>query len=594
VHVSDIENVGVAIQNIEAAKDELIEQCNAVHPRLVERGGGVTDIEARNVSLADGNDVIAIHILIDTRDAMGANLVNTVCEAIAPAIKNICGGRIALRILSNLANRSVITARASYRLGDEVRDGIVLASEIASVDPYRAATHNKGIMNGIDAVAIATGNDWRAIEAGAHAYAARDGQYRPLATWSVGDDGDLVGEISIPLKVGTVGANLDANRGVALGLMLCGVNSAVELAELMAAVGLAQNFAALHALASSGIQQGHMKLHARSVASAADVPDDQFDEIVAELIASGDIKVWKAQQLVNERCSDDVFASADGVAAGKVILLGEHAVVYGKHALALPMFGAVAVTLRDQPVELAFPELEAAIELIKNKLGVADSPYGVQVVSRLPLAMGLGSSAAFAVAIARAFNAKHELGLDDAAINEIAFACEKLAHGTPSGIDNTIATYAEALLFSNDGLLQHQHVEISDAPPIVVACGHQQGRTRELVAGVRERRDKNPAQYDSIFEQIDQLSLLGAEALSGGDYDELGHLMNICQGLLNAIGVSTPELESMVSIARAAGATGAKLTGAGGGGSIVALCPGTVDNVTAALESAGFRTISLV
>jgi hydroxymethylglutaryl-CoA reductase len=207
--------------------------------------------------------------------------------------------------------------------------------------------------------------------------------------------------------------------------------------------------------------------------------------------------------------------------------------------------------------------------------------------------MGLGSSASYAVAIARAFNTKHELGLDDTAINDIAYECEKLAHGTPSGIDNTLATYGEPLLFSNDEALSVQQLDVSETPPIVIACSHQRGSTKMQVEGVRERRDRNSAHFDALFDQMDALALAGADALVAGKYEELGRLMNICHGLLNAIGVSTPELEGMIGIARVAGASGAKLTGAGGGGSIVALCPGAVDDVSSALESAGFRTIDL-
>lgn len=594
VHISDIGDTGAALEQLEAAKDELIAQCNAVHPRLVERGGGVTDIEVRSLGSNIGGGTIAVHILVDTCDAMGANLVNSICEAVAPSIQNTCGGHVALRILSNLADRSLVTARVRYELDEDVRDGIVLASDIAGADPYRAATHNKGIMNGIDALAIATGNDWRAIEAGAHAYASRDGQYRPLATWSVGDSGKLIGEINIPLKVGTVGGNLDANTGAAFGLATCGVASARELAELMAAVGLAQNFAALHALASTGIQAGHMKLHARSVASAVGIADEHFEDVVDELIAEGDIKVWRAQQLADKKRALADPDSADGIAAGKVILLGEHAVVYGKHALALPIPDAVSVTLHDGAVTTGIAELDAAISLIKKKLGVDDSPYSVHVESRLPLAMGLGASAAFAVAIARAFNSRHELGLDDAAINDIAFECEKLAHGTPSGIDNSVATYEKAMLFSNDGGLDLQQISMPEQPPLLIAFSHQAGRTKEQVAGVRSRHDQNPAHYDAIFGQIDGLSLAGADALANGDHNTLGNLMNICHGLLNAIEVSNAELEGMIALARAAGAAGAKITGAGGGGSIVALCPGSIDAVSEALELAGFKTMRLV
>jgi hydroxymethylglutaryl-CoA reductase len=361
----------------------------------------------------------------------------------------------------------------------------------------------------------------------------------------------------------------------------------------MAAVGLAQNFAALNALATSGIQHGHMKLHARSVAASADVPADLFDDVVTALIDSGEIKVWKARELVAGMQNEQDSGVADGVAAGKVILLGEHAAVYGKHALAVPVTDAVSATLVDEPTRPDLPELAAAIELIKKELGVADSPFGVRVESKLPVAMGLGASAAFAVAIARAYNARHELGFDDDRINAIAYECEKLAHGTPSGIDNTIATFGKAMLFRNEGSLHVEAIEIEHQPPIVIACSHQQGRTKQVVAGVRKRREQNAPHYDAIFEQIDVLSRAGAEALADGDYGELGRLMNICQGLLNAIGVSTAELEGMIGIARAAGAVGAKLTGAGGGGSIVALCPGAVDDVAAALESAGFRTIGV-
>ncbi len=594
VHVSDIADVDAAVKDLTGAREAMLRLCNDVHPRLVERGGGARDVEVRVLELASGETVIAVHILVDTCDAMGANLVNSMCEAAAPGIAELCGGKVALRILSNLADRSVLRCRVRYQLADDVRDGIVLASEIASADPHRAATHNKGIMNGIDAVAIATGNDWRAIEAGAHAYAAHGGQYGPLATWSADEDGSLVGAIEIPLKVGTVGGNLGANPGAALGLDLCGVASAMELAELMAAVGLAQNFAALRALATSGIQEGHMKLHARSVASSADVPEELFDDVVNELIESGDIKVWKAREIVKQRQASSAGEAPDGVAAGKVILLGEHAVVYGKHALAIPVADAVAAFVRKRTAATvpAVPELDAAISLIRDRLDIEDE-YAIEVRSRLPVAMGLGASAAFAVAIARAFDSKLGLDLDDDAINEIAFECEKLAHGTPSGIDNTIATYATPMLFRNDGELEVKAIETSGNPPIVIACSSERGLTKELVAGVRARRGHSKEHYDAIFAQIDNLSLGGAAALERGDFDELGRLMNICHGLLAAIEVSTPELDAMVSMARSAGATGAKLTGAGGGGSIVALCPGCVDEVAAALRASGFRTMGL-
>jgi hydroxymethylglutaryl-CoA reductase len=207
--------------------------------------------------------------------------------------------------------------------------------------------------------------------------------------------------------------------------------------------------------------------------------------------------------------------------------------------------------------------------------------------------MGLGSSAAFAVAIVRAFDRLLDLSLGDERVNEIAFDCEKLAHGNPSGVDNTLATFARPMLFRKGEPFRVEELEPGPHPPIVIACGHQPGVTHEQVAGVRARYEAQPAAYAAIFDQVDELSVAGAKALVAGDYTELGQLMNICHGLLNALGVSTPELERMIEIARRAGAAGAKLTGAGGGGSIVAACPGAVNEVVAALRSAGYSTIEL-
>ncbi|HSM31516.1 MAG TPA: hydroxymethylglutaryl-CoA reductase, degradative [Woeseiaceae bacterium] len=617
VHLTNIADAGSAAARIEAAAGELLAAANAVHPRLGERGGGVREIEVRRLALPGGETALVVHLLVDTRDAMGANLVNTICEAVAPRIATIAGGTVAMRILSNLADRSVVTARVSYPCkqlavdaldGETVRDAIVVTSDIAAADPYRAATHNKGIMNGIDAVAIATGNDWRAIEAGAHAYAAMDGQYRPLSRWSVGRGGELVGEIRVPLKVGVVGGTVAANPAAALGLRIAGVDSAAELAELMAAVGLAQNFAALRALATSGIQKGHMRLHARSLVAASGVAGDRFDEAVEQLVASGEITETRARDIAArlgvKRPQDD---EAMGSAAGKVILLGEHAVVYGKHALALPIPGAVSASVKEAAkLVLEVPDwglsreispeangVDAAVRRILENLGLGRQGFAIRVRSALPRAMGLGSSAAFAVAIVRAFDRLLDLSLGDERVNEIAFDCEKLAHGNPSGVDNTLATFARPMLFRRGEPFRVEELEPGPQPPIVIACGHQPGVTHDQVAGVRARFEVQPAAYAAIFDQIDELSVAGAKALVAGDYAELGQLMNICHGLLNALGVSTPELERMVEIARRAGAAGAKLTGAGGGGSIVAACPGAENEVVAALRSAGYSTIEL-
>ena len=612
-----------AVHELLVRKAALLEAANAVHPRLVRRGGGARDIELYKYLLPDGRWTIVLHVLVDTCDAMGANLVNTICERLAPEIEALCGGRAVLRILSNFADRSLVTAEVTIPVqqlatddfgGERVRNGIIVATQVALVDVHRAVTHNKGIMNGVDAVAIATGNDWRAIEAAAHAWAARDGTYRSLSAWTATPDGDLHGRLQLPLKVGTVGGSLGTNPGAAVGLRIAGVANAAELAGLMAAVGLAQNFAALRALVTHGIQKGHMSLHARSVVTAAGVPAEHFDTVVRDLVDSGDVKEWKAreiaQRIVAERLTDpdaDLSRGGRGAAAGKVILLGEHAVVYGRHALALPLPDAVAArvapcdgALRVIVVEdgkrtplAAGNGLGELVKLVRRELGIPGEGHVVEIETRIPAGMGLGASAAFAVAIIRAFADLEGLRLDDRVVDALAFECEKLAHGTPSGIDNNLATYAEPVLYSRGHETRTRPIELACVPPIIVAASGLPGITREQVEGVRRRRERMPALYDTIFDEIDEITRAGAAALLEADYEMLGALMNVCHGYLNAIEVSTPELEGMIAIARSAGAAGAKLTGAGGGGSIVALCPGREDEVAHAMKEAGYKIIRM-
>ncbi|HEX5786728.1 MAG TPA: hydroxymethylglutaryl-CoA reductase, degradative [Woeseiaceae bacterium] len=587
VHLVDVPDRQAATAALLAATGQLRVAAAAVHPRLGERGGGLREVEVRQLLLDDGEPALAVHLLVDTRDAMGANLVNTLCEALAPAIEALSGGRAVLRILSNLADRALVSARARFALEDlaateeaaaRARDGIVLANRLAIADPYRAATHNKGIMNGIDPLAIATGNDWRAIEAGAHAFAARTGRYLPLTTWIATPDGSLEGRIELPLKPGIAGGTGANNPAVALCLGMTGVRSADELASLMAAAGLGQNFAALRALATTGIQAGHMRLHARSVAAVR-----RRDAAAPRRPGPG-----------------------DATACGKVILFGEHAVVYGRHALAVPLEAAAwARAAASVTPELAIPDwgireplpgggdLARMVATIAGLLGVDGSGFSIEVGARVPASMGLGSSAAVAVAVARALAAAGGVAVDDRRINEIAFACEQLAHGTPSGVDNTLATWGEPVLFRRDGQTRLSPLDLPADLPLVVACGAGAGRTLEQVAAVRERRARQTERFERLFDEIDAICLEGAKRLAAGDYEYAGALMNTCHGLLNAIGVSTPELEGLVAHARAAGAAGAKLTGAGGGGSIVALCPGREAEVVASLRAAGYRTIPL-
>ena len=228
-----------------------------------------------------------------------------------------------------------------------------------------------------------------------------------------------------------------------------------------------------------------------------------------------------------------------------------------------------------------------------RELDAEDAKVRIILDSRLPFGKGLGSSAAIAVAIARAFDAYLDLGLDEERINEVAFASEKLAHGTPSGIDNTIATYARPMLFNREAGLQIEFLELDHMPPLLVAWGEQTGKTNELVAAVRARRERSQEPFDRVFDQMDALSRSGAAALRAGNWGELGTAMNLCHGLLNAIGVSTPELEHMVFLARQSGAVGAKLTGAGGGGSIVALCPQGIIEIRDAMRAAGYQALVL-
>jgi hydroxymethylglutaryl-CoA reductase len=356
VQLVDVADPAGAARRITAAEPQLLARARATLPRLCDRGGGPCGVDARVLSLPDERDggMVVVHLHVDCRDAMGANLVNTLAETVAPELAALAGlgARAALRILSNLADRRLVRVEARVPLGAlvptparpgvaattdtpaaggasaapapklgaqeraladaahrdrapetldatgaEVGAAIAAASRFAELDPYRAATHNKGIMNGVDAVLVATGNDWRGIEAGAHAYAARTGRYSPLATWRVEADA-LCGRLAMPMAVGVVGGALHAHQGARCALALLGVRSAADLAQVVGAAGLASNLAALRALATEGIQRGHMALHARGVARAAGAEDGLIDHVAAELAASGDVKVENARAIL--------------------------------------------------------------------------------------------------------------------------------------------------------------------------------------------------------------------------------------------------------------------------------------------------------
>ena len=296
-------------------KDELLAEAAEIDPILKKLGGGPRDLEIRIFEESPIGHFLVVHLIYDVRDAMGANAVNTACERLAPRLEAITGGRVHLRILSNLADRRLAQASCiipldSLAFGDyraeDVREGIIAAWAFAAADTYRAATHNKGIMNGVDAVVIATGNDWRAIEAGAHAYAARSGRYTSLSTWGVDTDGNLVGSLEMPMAVGIVGGATKVHPVAQTALKILGVKTASELAEIIVAVGLAQNLAALRALATEGIQRGHMSLHARQVAIAAGAEGEEISLLAAQLVAEKTVRIDRAKEILETKNKEQV------------------------------------------------------------------------------------------------------------------------------------------------------------------------------------------------------------------------------------------------------------------------------------------------
>ena len=309
IQVMGVKDLESAKERILKHKDELIYAANEKDKTLVSLGGGCEDIEVHLFEDTPSGPMLIVHLLVDVRDAMGANTINTMAEYISPQVEKISHGKARLRILSNLADKRLVTASvkiaskqfdtADYK-GEEVVKGILEAASFAVVDPYRAATHNKGIMNGIDPVVIATGNDWRAIEAGAHAFAAISGQYSSLTQWSSSDEFDLVGKISLPMAVGLVGGATKTHPAAKAAISLLGVKSATELGQVIAAVGLAQNLAALRALATEGIQRGHMKLHARNIALQVGASSNEIDVVVQRLVNDQNITTDNACQILKE------------------------------------------------------------------------------------------------------------------------------------------------------------------------------------------------------------------------------------------------------------------------------------------------------
>lgn len=309
IQVLDVPDMAQAVQALQEQRNMLLAEANKTASSILKRGGGAIDIETRIVPETACGQLLIVHLLMDVRDAMGANAINTAVEHLAPHIEAITGGRVNLRILSNLTDRRKARAHGMIPAPELERDGlsgiqvgraVVEAGVFAQVDPYRAATHNKGIMNGVDAVVIATGNDWRAVEAGAHAYAARNGSYNSLTRWWQDEAGNLHGEIEMPLAVGIVGGATRVHPNAQIALKILGVDNAQQLAEIIVTVGLAQNFAAMRALATEGIQHGHMRMHAKQLAAAAGAEGQQVAQIVETMIQEGNIRLERAKQLVEQ------------------------------------------------------------------------------------------------------------------------------------------------------------------------------------------------------------------------------------------------------------------------------------------------------
>ena len=299
IQLLGLSNPHYARQVLLENKEKIRELCDAIDPLLLENGGGFRDLEVRILETRGGTMVI-LHLIVDTQDAMGANAVNSMAESLAPKIEEWTGGRVNLRILSNLADRRLARARAVWNLedlgGEQVRDDMLAASWFAEADPYRAATHNKGIMNGVSAVALVTGNDTRALEAGAHAYASRSGRYTSLSRWETDGTGNLVGSLEMPMAVGLIGGATRVHPIAKIALKILGVNKAEDLARVMAAVGLVQNYGALKALATTGIQKGHMALHSKNVAMMAGAVGDEVDILAKRLVEIGKIRTDAAEE----------------------------------------------------------------------------------------------------------------------------------------------------------------------------------------------------------------------------------------------------------------------------------------------------------
>lgn len=588
-------------------KDLVINAANSADPKMTARGGGVFDLETRVIDGgADVGEMLIVHLLVNVCEAMGANAVNSACEAAGPVLQELAGGRVNLRILSNLADRRL--ARAEFRVPFEALktgdiDGRLAAtnlreaSRLAQYDAYRAATHNKGIFNGICAAALALGQDWRAIEAGGHAFASRDGHYRGLTTFEI-ENNHLVGKIELPLQVGWVGGAVNSHPGVKILRAISGVENSSQLAGLLASVGLAQNFAACYALATDGIQKGHMALHARSVAISTGVPFEDVEKVASEMIRRGEVRVSAADQIYREMQSlpslrrFEPEMPVESFARGKVILFGEHATVYNYPGIISTIDLGLKVRIKKDPHGPRFlmPHFKQAFPVPKSDRDVrlfsraADTalemydlstePIAIEVESNLVPGMGLGSSASFSVALCSALKKYKGLGNHtqwDTTTFEDAQLLEAVFHGNPSGMDAATVLSGGVIWFRKGPPRELLPIRVPKPMTGLVCIVEPGARTIELVNLVQQNHRSDPDRIDSIFSDIGNLTVDAGVALGTGDAKAAGDLMVRNHDLLAKIGVSTPALDRAVDLLLDRGALGAKLTGAGGGGAVVAL-----------------------
>ena len=607
VQICGLSNLDSAEKAILKEKREILNLANKSIPRMRKRGGGAIDLEVRKFS---GNDqvgpILMVHLLIDVCEAMGANTINTACEAIGPMIEKITRGRVNMRILSNLSDRRL--ARAEFSLpveklsrdklsGEEVASHLLESGYIAEVDPYRAATHNKGIFNGLSAAALALGQDWRAIEAGGHAYAARSGQYRSLSHFEV-KDRVFRGSIELPVQVGMVGGATKSHPGVRILRKIIGVDTSRQLAGLLAAVGLGQTFAACLALSTEGIQKGHMTLHARSVAISAGVPSDQVGRVAQEMVRRGEIKVDTAEEIYGSIRKRKIHLirrekhPVEAFAPGKTILFGEHAIVYNYPGIIVTIDQGLKVKIRPdddgprfvQP-EFAqtfpmpdtnrdFRKFSQAVDIILDKFNLQKEQIEILVESELVPGVGLGSSASFSVALCRAFRnyiyQENGKGWSDE-LFEAAQELEKVFHGNPSGADVASILHGGVIWFRKANPREIIPLYVSKTMYGVVCVVEEGARTLDMVRKVQCHRERDQKYVDTIFNEIGDISIDARLAFGMGDAEAIGHLMSRNHELLARLGLSTSGLDHAVDYIMDHGALGAKLTGAGGGGAVVAL-----------------------